>query len=314
VVTGGAGFIGSHLVDALLGRGARVHVIDNLATGQRERVNPAAELHEIDVADVDALIAFAHEHGPIARWYHLAAQADVRVSVDRPLFDARTNVLGTIAVLEAATLHQAQVVFSSTGGAMYGETQPPTPESAREQPESPYGAAKLAAEKYIEANARLNSLPHAIVRFANVYGPRQDPHGEAGVVAIFGGIVLAGQRARIFGNGTQTRDYVYVGDVVDVTLRAGEFAQARSQSEWRNVPIWNVGTGTETSVLELWTAIQRVEGVDLGADFHPARAGELDRSALDSSMARDILAAPIDTSLDSGLARTIDWMRERAQG
>ena len=313
VVTGGAGFIGSHLVDELVARGARVHVVDNLASGRRDRINDAAHLHMLDVADVDSLIELAHQHGPIDTWYHFAAQADVRVSVERPLFDAHTNVLGTIAVLEAATLHHAPVVFASTGGAMYGEAQPPTPETAPAQPESPYGAAKLAAENYIAANARLHELPHVIVRFANVYGPRQDPHGEAGVVAIFGGKVLDAQPARIFGDGTQTRDYVYVGDVVDATLRAGEHAAARPRDQWRDVPVWNVGTGTETSVLELWSTIQRVEGVDLGADFQPARLGELDRSALDATRARTALAAPIDTGLDDGLARTIAWMRDHAR-
>jgi UDP-glucose 4-epimerase len=307
VVTGGAGFIGSHLVDLLLAGGSEVHVVDNLASGRRERVPDAASFHLIDVSDQPALLEFAREHGPFDRWFHLAAQADVRVSVDDPVGDARTNVLGTICVLEAAKLHDAQVVFASTGGAIYGEAGIPTPEGAEERPESPYGSAKLAAEKYVATYGRLYGHPHAIVRYANVYGPRQDPHGEAGVVAIFGGRILRRESARIFGDGTQTRDYVFVGDVVEATLRAGDVAR---EAGAREVPVYNVGTGRETSVLELWRTMTGADGVDLGWEFEPARAGELARSALDASRARTALAVAIDTPLEDGLGRTLEWLRE----
>lgn len=306
MVTGGAGFIGSHLVDALLASGDEVHVVDNFATGKRSRVGAGVTLHELDVADGAALATLARQHGPFDRWFHLAAQADVRVSVDDPLLDATTNVLGTIAVLEAARIDGAQVILASTGGAIYGEAEPPTPESARECPESPYGAAKLAAEKYVEMHARLWKLPHAIVRFANVYGPRQDPHGEAGVVAIFAGKALHAEPARIFGDGTQTRDYVYVGDVVDATREAARVAQNTASGE---VPIFNVGTGRETTVLELWQTMQHAVGADLGVTFEPARPGELSRSALDASLARATLGVAIDTPLGRGLSATLDWMR-----
>jgi UDP-glucose 4-epimerase len=313
VVTGGAGFIGSHLVDVLVARGDDVHVVDNLATGKRERVNEAAQLHVVDVSDHDALRSVVDEHGPFDRWFHLAAQADVRVSIDEPLRDATANVLGTISVLEAARLNDAPVVFASTGGAIYGEVEPPSDEQAREQPLSFYGAAKLAAEKYVEMHTRLYGLPHAIVRYANVFGPRQDPHGEAGVVAIFGGKVLGGETARIYGDGRQTRDYVYVGDVVEATIRAGEHAASAAETlagdAAPEVPVFNVGTGVETSVLELWEQMQRVGEVDLGAELAPLRPGELQRSALDASRAREVLGVELATPLDRGLADTLEWMR-----
>lgn len=313
VVTGGAGFIGSHLVDQLIDRGHEVHVVDNLATGRRDRINPAATFHELDVADAHALVQLTEQHGPFTTWFHLAAQADVRVSVDDPLADARVNVLGTVSVLEAARRTDANVVFASTGGAIYGDAAIPTDESAREQPESPYGTAKLAAEKYVETWARLYAAPHAIVRYANVYGPRQDPHGEAGVVAIFGGRILDGADVCIYGDGTQTRDYVFVDDVVATTISAGEHALQRARSQWRDVPVFNVGTGTETSVLQLWDSMQQAAGSSCSHRFEPARPGELARSALDASRARTTLSMGIDTPLLTGLEHTLAWMRAARQ-
>jgi len=307
VVTGGAGFIGSHLVDALAAAGDEVHVVDNLSTGRRERIATTATLHRFDVADTEALRAMVETHGPMDRWFHMAAQADVRVSVDDPIADAHTNVLGTIAVLEAARANNAPVVFASTGGAIYGEVAPPCSESATEAPVSFYGAAKLAAEKYIETHARLYGLRHAIVRYANVYGPRQDPHGEAGVVAIFGGRAIADDDVTIYGDGRQTRDYVYVGDVVETTISAG--VHATSLPDGSEVPVLNVGTGTETSVLELWEVIRDVAGSSAAYTLAPARAGEVQRSALDATHARSALGVGIDTPLRDGLARTIEWMR-----
>lgn len=318
VVTGGAGFIGSHLVDALLGRGDAVWVVDDLSNGRQERVDERASFHELDISDHRALLEFVEGHGPFDRWYHFAAQADLRVSVADPVFDGRVNVLGTVAVLDAARQDGAQVTFASTGGAIYGEVLPPTSEAAPERPVAPYGAAKLAAEKYVAQHARLNALPHAIMRFANVYGPRQDPYGEGGVVAIFGGCALEGRRAKVFGDGQQTRDYVYVGDVVDATIRAADVAAAGGDAELRgdgDLPVYNVGRGVETTVLELWDATVRAAatGADPGFDVEPARSGELQRSALDAARARRLLGAPVDTPLEEGLARTLAWLGTRAR-
>lgn len=316
VVTGGAGFIGSHLVDRLLSLGWEVHVVDDLSNGHRHNVPDAAPLHEIDVSDANALVVLADSIGPIDRWFHLAAQADVRVSVSDPAFDARVNVIGTINVLQAARRDDAPVLLASTGGAIYGDAPLPTPETATAKPEAPYGAAKLAAEQYLAQDCRLNGARHAAVRYANVYGPRQDPHGEGGVVAIFGGRALAGTAAKIFGDGTQTRDFVYVSDVVDATLAASDAAAAGTDTDLRAggvLPLYNVGTGVETSVLDLWASMERTVGAELGIEFADARAGELDRSALDATRARTVLGVAIDTSIDTGVAATLDWLGSQVE-
>jgi UDP-glucose 4-epimerase len=291
VVTGGAGFIGSHVVDALLARGDEVHVVDSLATGKRERVPPGATLHERDIRE--PLEDLFRELRPEAV-FHLAAQADVRVSVERPDYDASVNVLGTIRVLEAARQVGAQVVFSSTGGAIYGECTSPAPEDKAREPLAPYGTSKLCGEEYLATYNRLYGTSHVSLRFGNVYGPRQDPHGEAGVVAIFLGRQLAGGAPRIFGDGSQTRDYVYVGDVARATLAA--VGQAGG--------VFNVGTGVETSVVDLFAACRSVAGVDLDAEHAAARAGELQRSVLDPSRAADALGWRSETSLGEGLRAT----------
>ena len=313
VVTGGAGFIGSHLADALVARGDEVHVVDNLATGRREQVPDGATFHELDVSDVDAIGALADEIGPVARWYHLAAQADVRVSVTDPAFDARVNVIGTISVLAAARRHGALVAFASTGGAIYGEVPgAPAPESTPQRPPSPYGAAKLAGEVFLAQDARLYGAKHTVVRYANVYGPRQDPHGEAGVVAIFAGRVLDGRPARIFGDGEQTRDYVYVGDVVAATIAAADAAADGSDADLRDggetIPVYNVGTGRKTSVLELWDTMERAYGSSNGREFEPKREGEILNSVLDASFATERLGVAFDTPLETGLLATIEWL------
>ena len=295
VVTGGAGFIGSHVVDALVARGDEVHVLDSLATGKRENVADAAELHEGDIrADADRVFDDVRPYA----CFHLAAQADVRVSVERPDFDADVNVVGTLRVLEAAREHGTKLVFSSTGGAIYGECDGPADEDHPRAPLAPYGVSKLAAEEYIAAYNRLYGSNHVALRYGNVYGPRQDPHGEAGVVSIFMSALRDGHAPRIYGEGTQTRDYVFVGDVVDATLAAAS----------HDGGVFNVGTGAETSVLDLYERIQRVAGIERLAEHAGPRAGELQRSVLDPGRAKRELGWEPQRSLDEGLAATWDWI------
>jgi UDP-glucose 4-epimerase len=295
VVTGGAGFIGSHVVDALLARGDEVHVLDDLSKGRRMNVPAGAELYEADVrGEVHGVFGAARPEV----CFHLAAQADVRVSVERPDFDAEVNVLGTLHVLEAARRYGTKVVFSSTGGAIYGECDGPADEDHPRNPLSPYGVSKLAGEEYISAYSRLYGASHVSLRYGNVYGPRQDPHGEAGVVAIFMSRLRDGGTPQIFGDGTQTRDYVYVGDVVAATLAAAAHEGG----------VLNVGTGVETSVLDLYERIQRATGVERAAEFAPARPGELQRSVLDATRAQRELGWTPEHSLDQGLEATWAWI------
>jgi UDP-glucose 4-epimerase len=293
IVTGGAGFIGSHVVDALVARGDEVVVVDDLSRGRPENVSKGATLERADVRDAEALSATFGDLRPDV-CFHLAAQADVRVSVSDPAFDCDVNVVGTIRVLEAAREHGTQVVFSSTGGAIYGECDRPAPETAERRPLAPYGTSKLAAEEYLATYNRLYETGHVALRYGNVYGPRQDPHGEAGVVAIFFGRLAAGEAPRIFGDGRQTRDYVYVGDVAEATLAA----------YGRPAGVFNVGTGGETSVLELFEACRRVSGIEVEPEFAPPRLGELQRSVLDPSLAERELGFQARTDLDAGLADT----------
>ena len=290
-VTGGAGFIGSHVVDALVARGDEVHVIDNFATGRRENLNGSAAVHEHDIRE--PLETLFDEIRPEAV-VHLAAQADVGTSVERPLFDAEVNVVGTLNVLEAARPHGAQVVFSSTGGAIYGECERPAREDDERRPLSPYGTAKLAGEEYLAMWNRLHGTRHVALRLANVYGPRQLAKLEGGVVAIFTDRLRTGAGVTIYGDGEQTRDYVYVGDVVAAVLAA----------LGRDGGVFNVGTGTETSVNELFEACRRVAGVEAEATHAPARAGDVIRSVLDVSRAERELGWRPQTSLADGLAKT----------
>jgi UDP-glucose 4-epimerase len=296
VVTGGAGFIGSHVVDALVARGDEIVVIDSLVTGKRENVAAAAELH---VRDIREPLDDVFDHARPEAVFHLAAQADVRVSVERPVEDAEVNVLGTIRVLEASRRHGAQVVFSSTGGAIYGECETPAVETAPREPVSPYGTAKLAGEEYIRAYNRLYGTIHVALRFGNVYGPRQDPHGEAGVVAIFLGALARGEQAYVFGDGLQTRDYVYVGDV----------ARATTAALGQEGGVFNVGTGRPTSVVDLFTLCARVAGSDARAEHSPARLGELQRSVLDPELAARELGFRAMVELEDGLHATWDWVQ-----
>ena len=298
LVTGGAGFIGSHVVDGLVARGDDVVALDDLSRGRRENVNEAARLVVADLTDRRAVAGAFREWRPEA-CFHLAAQADVRVSVAEPAYDCEVNVIGTINVLEAARAEQAQVVFSSTGGAIYGECEEPAPETAARQPLAPYGASKLAAEEYLGTYNRLYGTRHVSLRYGNVYGPRQDPHGEAGVVAIFLGRMASGEAPKIFGDGRQTRDYVYVGDVVEATLAA----------LGRPGGVFNVGTGVETSALDLFEACRHVAAAEVEAAFAPPRVGELQRSVLDPELAARELGFRARTSLEEGLAETWEFIR-----
>jgi UDP-glucose 4-epimerase len=297
VVTGGAGFIGSHVADALLERGGRVAVIDNLVGGRRDRVPAGAEFHELDIRDHAAMQAVFDDLQPAAV-FHLAAQADVRASVEDPAFDADVNVRGTIAVLECARSTGARVVFSSTGGALYGEAELiPSPETTEPAPMSPYGTSKHGAELYLGLFNRLYGTRHVVLRYGNVYGPRQDPHGEAGVVAIFFGKLTSGETPLIFGDGSQTRDYVYVGDVVAANMAALAYEGPHQA--------FNIGTQTETDVIDLLAESQRVAGTDVTPEHRPARLGELDRSCLDIALAQRELGWQPAVPLGEGLAETL---------
>jgi UDP-glucose 4-epimerase len=302
-VTGGAGFIGSNLVDGLVERGDQVTVVDNLSTGKRQNLAQAidrgATLHQLDVRDADALRElFAATRPEVV--FHLAAQVDVRLSVARPADDAEINVLGTISVLEAArTAGTRRVVNSSTGGGLYGDVDViPTPEAGPIRPMAPYGQSKWAAEGYCELYTRLHGLSTASLRYGNVYGPRQDVHGEAGVVAIFCGRLVEGRRPTVYGDGRQTRDWVEVGDVVEANLLAADSDLGGP---------FNIGHGQETSVLDLLAALDQVSdrGPMPDPEFAPERLGEVRRSCLDVSRARDELGWTAQTQMKDGLRRTL---------
>ena len=295
LVTGGAGFIGSNLVDALLDDGHTVTVVDDLSTGKEANLAAALErgatFHRADIAEPGPMREIFGAASPEAV-FHLAAQIDVRKSVADPVFDARVNVGGTASVLEAAREAGARrVLFSSTGGAMYGDADViPTPEDVRPTPMAQYGTSKLAGEEYLALYHRLYGLSTIALRLGNVYGPRQDPKGEAGVIAIYCGRVREGGRATVFGDGRQTRDYIYVGDVVRAFLQATERDATGPH---------NVGTGRETSVLELAAAL------GLEPDFQPARVGEVQRSSLDVSLAERELGFRAETDIGEGLRHTL---------
>jgi UDP-glucose 4-epimerase len=303
LVTGGAGFIGSNLVDALLDRGDEVVVVDDLSSGKRSNLAGALErgatLVEGDIRDGEQMQQLIGEARPDAV-FHLAAQIDVRVSMARPGFDARTNVEGTVNVLEASRLAGVKrLVFSSTGGAMYGDTdQVPTPETVPPLPMSGYGQSKFCAENYLAMYTRVYGLSTMALRFGNVYGPRQDPHGEAGVVAIFCGKYYEGGRPKVFGDGLQTRDYIYVGDLVDAIIAAADSDAGGSI---------NIGTAEETTVVELIDAIR--DAGDGSNPFEPefaeARLGELQRSSLAVGKAEEVLGWKASTSVREGIAKTL---------
>jgi UDP-glucose 4-epimerase len=300
LVTGGAGFIGSHVVEALAARGEDVVVLDDLSSGKRENLSEVVEFVEGDIRD-PLVVGDLYARVEPTVCYHLAAQIDVRVSVARPEHDAAINVLGTVNVLEAARPHGTRIIFSSTGGAIYGECDGPAREDAPRLPIAPYGTSKLAAEEYLATYNRLYGTGHVSLRYGNVYGPRQDPHGEAGVVAIFFNTLRAGETPKVFGDGRQTRDYVYVGDVARATLAAAERDGGGG--------VYNVGTGRETSVIELLELCQRIAGTSFEPEFAPARPGEIQRAVVDPSRAVDELGWRPEHNLEDGLRETWEFFR-----
>jgi UDP-glucose 4-epimerase len=298
MVTGGAGFIGSHLVDALVERGDEVNVVDNLATGSRANLASAATLHELDIRD-EALGELAARVRPEVV-FHLAAQADVGTSVERPAFDADVNVIGTVRVLEAARAADARVVFTSSGGAVYGECERPAREDDDLGPLSPYGASKLAGEEYLATWNRLYGAAHVACRLANVYGPRQLASLEGGVVAIFLDRLRDGQETVIFGDGEQTRDFVYVGDVVAALLAAAGSAGGG---------IYNVGTGVASSIRELHRLCAEAASADQEPRFEAERPGDLRNSVIDPSRAARDLHWRAERTVAAGLAETWSAVR-----
>jgi UDP-glucose 4-epimerase len=307
LVTGGAGFIGSTLVDRLLAEDWRVDVVDDLSTGSLANLNDARSqpdrrfsFHRLDVSSPAIVELIAHRRPDVI--FHLAAQADVRVSVSRPVFDATVNIIGSLHVLEGAIAAGVRrVVFASSGGTIYGVPEElPVRESAPQRPESPYGVAKKAVGDYLHYYREVRGLEYVALALANVYGPRQDPNGEAGVVALFAGKLLNHERPVVYGDGEQTRDFVYVDDVVDAFVRATEKGGGL---------LLNVGTGVETSVQQLFDTMARLAGFKGQARYEPPRPGELRRSALDPGRAAIHLGWKPWTSLDEGLARTIEHFK-----
>ena len=301
VVTGGAGFIGSHVADAFVGRGDEVLVLDDLSSGARENVSEQATFAEFDIADAQRVHATFADYRP-EYVCHLAAQSSVTVSVTDPRRDFDSNVLGTFNVLDAATRHRARTVFASTGGALYGEGAPiPTDESYVPQPLSPYGASKQAAEAYVGALQRFHDIDHAVLRLGNVYGPRQSPHGEAGVVAIFSERLLLGREVVAYGDGNPTRDYVHVSDIARAFVALADTPAAGT---------FNLGWGREVSVLEVLDGLQRAAGTAVEPELAPLRPGELTRSAIDSSAAERAFGWRPEIELPEGLADTFRWYAE----
>lgn len=304
IVTGGAGFIGSHVVDSLLADGVAVTVIDDLSSGQAERVAPDARLEQISIVDASDVDAVFDRVTPEAI-FHLAAQASVVVSTNDPAYDCAVNVQGTLNVLQASRRHEVPLVFTSTGGALYGNDAPlPTAETRIPAPLAPYGASKWAAEAYINTWAAAHEIPHAICRLGNVYGPRQSPHGEAGVVAIFSEHIHTGRTPKMFGNGDPTRDYIHVSDVVQAMRVAlghrGTF---------------NVATEVETSVRRLWEILADEAGSDIEPELAPLRPGELERSCMDTRLARQQLGFSAAVAIDDGLRSTYrELVEEFARG
>lgn len=301
IVTGGAGFIGSHLVERLVRDGDEVLVIDDMSSGDRGNLPKEAKLHVSSINDelLPRIFRMYKPHGV----FHLAAQINVRKSVEEPIFDASTNIIGSLNVLKAAYESGAmKIVFSSSGGAAYGDTQTvPTPESCVEDPVCPYGISKIAFEKYLKRLAPLMGLDYAILRYSNVYGPKQSSKGEAGVVSIFTEKALSGGKMRIFGSGEQTRDFVFVSDVVEANILA---------MKHRECGTWNIGTSKSTSVLSVAKEVSKNAGVKLDVLFEESVPGEVLASALDISKAKSELGWSPKTSFKDGIRETVSWFKK----
>jgi len=302
LITGGAGFIGSHLTDRLIEEGNEAAVIDNLSTGKIENLNPEAAFYNVDIGDQKIKEIFEKEKPEMV--FHLAAQIDVRKSVADPLSDAKVNILGSINLLHNAKMSNVKkFIFISTGGAIYGEADTvPTPESYREFPLSPYGIAKLSVEKYLNYYHKVFGLKCSILRLANVYGPRQNSRGEAGVVAIFCDKIITGKTPVIYGSGKQTRDFVYVKDVVDACVKASDLSKNS---------IYNIGTGIETNINQIFEAISSVSGYNIPANYEAAKEGEQQRSCLDISKAAKELGWQPKYKLQDGIKETFNWFKNR---
>lgn len=307
LVTGGAGFIGSHIVDQLLSKGHEVVVLDNLSTGKRENVPKGACLHEVDIRSARNVTKVFEEYRP-ELVSHQAAQMDVRRSIKEPDFDADVNIIGTLRLLDNCVKYNVRkVVFASTGGAIYGEQRWfPASEDHPQYPISPYGVSKLAVERYLHFHRVQYGISYVALRYANVYGPRQDPHGEAGVVAIFCGNLAAGKLSRINGDGQQTRDYVYVGDVARANILALEQEGPSG--------IYNIGTRKETSVNELYERLCEVSGRYILPEYGPAKPGEQLRSSVDPALAEDMLGWRQEVDLKSGLKETFRFFNVMEMG
>ncbi|OGG26455.1 UDP-glucose 4-epimerase [Candidatus Gottesmanbacteria bacterium RIFCSPLOWO2_01_FULL_39_12b] len=302
VVTGGAGFIASHIVDAYISQGHNVVVVDDLSTGKKEFVSQKARFYQVDIRDNEKIEKIFKKEKPEVLNHH-AAQISVRNSVDNPQFDAEVNIIGLLNLLEAGRKTGVRkVIFASSGGVVYGEASKlPTPESYTPlQPLSPYGVTKLVSEHYLNFYDKTYNLPYVALRYANVYGPRQNPHGEAGVVAIFSLKLLRGEIPTINGDGFQTRDYIYVGDVVEANIKALETA---------NIGAFNIGTGIETNVVEIFEEIKRCVGSDINANYGPEKTGEQKRSSLDNKLALEKLSWSPKVFLAEGIKKTVDYFR-----
>jgi UDP-glucose 4-epimerase len=313
LVTGGAGFIGSHVADEFIAKDWDVTIVDDLSSGKRQNLPKKAEFHEISVTQPEfSRLVHSGKFDVVA---HLAAQIDVRKSVADPIEDARTNIIGTLNLMESLrkTDLRTRVVFTSTGGAMYGEfNSPPNFETYPKDPESPYAISKLSIEYYLAYYSRVHDRDYAAVRFGNVYGPRQDPHGEAGVVAIFCGRILNNQPLTVFGDGLQTRDYVYVGDVARaVWLAATKPLPDKGRLDARG---FNIGTGKGTNVLEIVRLLKDTAGRDVAVQFAPHRPGEQQESFINADKARDVIGWAPEVTLAEGLAKTYAWFARQDKG